>query len=69
MSDLVTALLAAGMLVAAFGYAAVGHGGDVGGRPAVADRSISERGDQHADRERRDEGRVQASLYTMEYSG
>ena len=27
MSDLVTALLAAGMLVAAFGYAAVGHGG------------------------------------------
>ena len=27
MSDLVTALLAAGMLVAAFGYATVGHGG------------------------------------------
>jgi uncharacterized membrane protein YfcA len=27
VSDLVTALLAAGMLVAAFGYAAVGHGG------------------------------------------
>lgn len=27
MSELVTALLAAGMLVAAFGYAAVGHGG------------------------------------------
>jgi len=27
MSDVVTALLAAGMLVAAFGYAAVGHGG------------------------------------------
>ena len=27
MSDLVTVLLAAGMLVAAFGYATVGHGG------------------------------------------
>ena len=27
MNELVTALLAAGMLVAAFGYAAVGHGG------------------------------------------
>src|SRR5207244_5548300 len=44
------------------------HRRDVGGRAAVADRRISEGSDQHADGERRDEDRVQATLYTMEYS-